>query len=209
VSEFYQAEAEKVLVELDTNLEAGLSNREAERRLETHGFNELVETGKKNPWRILWEQMTSIMVVILIVAAVISLVLGEYLDAIVITAIILINAAIGFQQEYKAEEAMSAIKKMAVPLVKVRREAHVREISARELVPGDILLLEAGNLVPADCRLVESVNLRVEEAALTGESVPVEKEAKLVAESDIPLGDRLNMGYMGTVVTYGRGTAVV
>ena len=209
MSEFYQVEAEKVLVGLDTNQEAGLSNQEAERRLETHGFNELVETGKKNPWRILWEQMTSIMVVILIIAAIISLALDEYIDAIVITAIILINAAIGFQQEYKAEEAMAALKKMAVPLVKVRREGHVREISARELVPGDILLLEAGNLLPADCRLVESVNLRVEEAALTGESVPVEKEAKFVAESDVPLGDRLNMGYMGTMVTYGRGTAVV
>jgi Ca2+-transporting ATPase len=209
VSEFYQVEAEKVLVGLDTNLEVGLSNQEAERRLETHGFNELVETGKKNPWRILWDQMTSIMVVILIVAAIISLALDEYIDAIVIAAIVLINAAIGFQQEYKAEEAMSALKKMAVPLVKVRRGGHVKEISARELVPGDIILMEAGNLVPADCRLVKSVNLRIEEAALTGESVPVEKESGYVAGSDMPLGDRLNMGYMGTMVTYGRGTAVV
>jgi Ca2+-transporting ATPase len=158
---------------------------------------------------LVWEQMTSIMVVILIIAAIISLVLGEYLDAIVITAIILINAAIGFQQEYKAEEAMSALKKMAVPVVKVRREGHVSEISARELVPGDIVLMEVGNLVPADCRLVESVNLRIEEAALTGESVPVEKEADFVAESDLPLGDRLNMTFMGTVVTYGRAIAVV
>jgi len=209
VSEFYQVEAQKVILELDTDLEAGLSNQEAATRLDQYGLNELVETGKKNPWRIFWEQMTSIMVVILIIAAIISLVLGEYLDAIVITAIILINAAIGFQQEYKAEEAMSALKKMAVPLVKVRREGHVSEISARGLVPGDIIMMEAGNLVPADCRLVESVNLRVEEAALTGESVPVEKEALFVAESEMPLGDRLNMGYMGTVVSYGRGIAVV
>ncbi len=209
MSEFYQVEAEKVIEGIETSLADGLSSQEAANRLEQYGLNELVETGKKNPWRILWEQMTSIMVVILIIAAIISLVLGEYLDAIVITAIILINAAIGFQQEYKAEEAMSALKKMAVPVVKVRREGHVSEISARELVPGDIVLMEAGNLVPADCRLVESVNLRIEEAALTGESVPVEKEAGFVAESDMPLGDRLNMGYLGTVVTYGRAVAVV
>lgn len=209
MSEFYQVETEKVISEIDTSLTDGLTSQEASRRLDLYGLNELVETGKKSPWRILWEQMTSIMVVILIIAALISLFLGEYLDAIVITAIILINAAIGFQQEYKAEEAMSALKKMAVPLVKVRREGHVSEISARELVPGDIVLIESGNLVPADCRLVESVNLRIEEAALTGESVPVEKEADFVAESDLPLGDRLNMTYMGTVVTYGRAVAVV
>jgi Ca2+-transporting ATPase len=209
VSEFYQVEHTKVVNEIESDLENGLTSQEAARRLERFGFNELIETGRKSPWRILWEQMTSIMVVILIIAAVISLVLGEYLDAVVITAIILINAAIGFQQEYKAEEAMTALKQMAVPVVKVRRDGHVKETSARELVPGDIILLEAGNLVPADSRLVLSTNLRVDEAALTGESVPVEKEAKFVADTDLPLGDRFNMTYMGTVVTYGRGTAVV
>jgi Ca2+-transporting ATPase len=186
VSEYYQVEADKVINEIGTNLTEGLTSQEAANRLEEYGANELVETGRKSPWRI-----------------------GEYLDAIVITAIILINAAIGFQQEYKAEEAMSALKKMAVPLVRVRREGHVSEISARELVPGDIVLIEAGNLVPADCRLVESINLRIEEASLTGESVPVEKEAEFVAQDDMPLGDRINMTYMGTVVSYGRGTAVV
>ena len=209
MSEFYQVAAEEVINGIETSLADGLSSQEAANRLEHYGLNELVETSKKNPWRILWEQMTSIMVVILFIAAIISLVLGEYLDAIVITAIILINAAIGFQQEYKAEEAMSALKKIAVPVVKVRREEHLSEISATELVPGDIVLMEAGNLVPADCRLVESVNLRIDEAALTGESVPVEKEADFVADSDIPLGDRLSMTYMGTVVTYGRAVAVV
>ena len=209
MSEFYQVEAGKVIQQLKTSEKQGLSAQAAAERLEEFGFNELVETGRKSPWRIVWEQMTSIMVVILIVAAVISLVLGEYLDVIVITAIILINAAIGFQQEYKAEEAMSALKKMAVPLVRVRREGHVSEISARELVPGDIVLIEAGNLVPADLRLVSSTNLRVDEFALTGESVPVEKQAAFVAAEEVPLGDRTNMGYMGTVVTYGRASAVV
>jgi Ca2+-transporting ATPase len=209
VSEYYQVEYSKVIDDIESNVERGLSSQEAARRLEHYGFNELVETGRKSPWRILWEQMTSIMVVILIIAAVISLVLGEYLDAVVITAIILINAAIGFQQEYKAEEAMSALKQMAVPVVKVRRDGHVSEISARELVPGDIVLLEAGNLVPADSRLVDSTNMRVDEAALTGESVPVEKDAEYVAETDLPLGDRFNMAYMGTIVTYGRAVAAV
>ena len=165
MSEFYQVEGIKVLQELETDQEHGLTSQAAAARLEECGFNELVETGRKSPWRIIWEQMTSIMVVILLVAALISLLLGEYLDVIVISAIILINAAIGFQQEYKAEEAMSALKKMAVPLVKVRREGHVREISSRELVPGDIVLIEAGNLVPADIRLIKSTNLRVDESA--------------------------------------------
>jgi Ca2+-transporting ATPase len=209
VNEFYQVESSKVVDEIASNVDQGLTGQESAHRLERYGFNELVETGKKSPWRILWEQMTSIMVVILIIAAMISLILGEYLDSIVITAIILINAAIGFQQEYKAEEAMSALKQMAVPTVKVRREGHVSEISARELVPGDIILLEAGNLVPADSRLVETTNMRVDEAALTGESVPVEKDAGYVAAEDLPLGDRFNMTYMGTVVTYGRAVAVV
>lgn len=209
MSEFYQVEAGLVLTELETDPEQGLSKDEAARRLEVHGLNELVETDKKNPWRILWEQMTSIMVVILLIAALISLGLQEYLDAIVISAIILINAAIGFQQEYKAEEAMSALKKLSVPTVKVRRSGHIKEISATELVPGDVILLEAGNVIPADCRLVESTNLRIEEAALTGESVPVEKDSSFVAESDLPLGDRVNMAYLGTIVTYGRSTAVV
>jgi Ca2+-transporting ATPase len=209
VSEFYQVEASVVVSELKTNQETGLSEAEAAQRLEVHGPNELIETGKKSPWLILWQQIISIMVVILIIAAVISLILGDYLDAIVILAIIIINALIGFRQEYQAEEAMAALKKMSVPTVKARREGHVTEISARDLVPGDMILLEAGNLVPADCRLVESVNLRVEEAALTGESVPVEKEAGFVATSDLPLGDRLNMVFMGTTVSYGRGSAVV
>ncbi len=209
MNEFYQVDSSKVIEELETNVESGLSRKEADVRLEQFGFNELIETGRKSPWRILWEQMTSIMVVILIIAAVISLALGEYVDAIVIIAIILINAAIGFQQEYKAEEAMSALKQMAVPNVKVRREGHISEISARELVPGDIVFLESGNLVPADSRLVKTTNLRIEEAALTGESVPVDKDAEFVADKDLPLGDRFNMIYMGTVVTYGRGVAVV
>jgi len=225
VTDWYHLEAENVLSTLDTDPGQGLTNAEAQRRLIKYGPNELIERGLKSPWRILWEQLTAVMVVILIVATVISAFLGDYKDAIAILAIVVLNAILGFTQEYRAEKAMAALKKLAVPTVKVRREGHVREISARELVPGDIVLLEAGTLVPADGRLLECVNLRTQEAALTGESEPVEKHPGALASGDpsasgstgsphssgqaLPLGDRKNMVYMGTVVTYGRAVAVV
>jgi len=209
VSDIYQRDKSEALEQFNSSIENGLTNAEAAERLAEFGPNELVERGLKSPWRILWEQLTSTMVVILIIAAVVSAFLGDFKDSIAILAIVIVNAILGFRQEYRAEQAMAALKKMAVPTVKVRREGHVHEISARELVPGDIVLLETGNLVPADCRLLESTNLRVEEAALTGESVPVEKDADFVATSSAPLGDRLNMVFMGTVVTYGRGLGLV
>ena len=209
MSDIYQRDKSEALEQFNSSIENGLTNAEAAERLAEFGPNELVERGLKSPWRILWEQLTSTMVVILIIAAVVSAFLGDFKDSIAILAIVIVNAILGFRQEYRAEQAMAALKKMAVPTVKVRREGHVHEISARELVPGDIVLLETGNLVPADCRLLESTNLRVEEAALTGESVPVEKDADFVATSSAPLGDRLNMVFMGTVVTYGRGLGLV
>jgi P-type Ca2+ transporter type 2C len=209
MSEWYQQSKEDVLAALETDQEAGLSSAEAAARLEQHGPNELEERGMKSRWRILWEQFTEIMVVILIVAAVISVFLGEYTDAIVIMAIVVMNAALGYSQEARAEEAIAALKKMAVPTVKVKRDDHIVEVSAREVVPGDLVFLEAGNKVPADGRLVESANLQAEEAALTGESQPVEKRDRLLEEADLPLGDRRNMAYMGTIVTYGRGMMVV
>ena len=209
MSDVYKLSAAETLKQLETSLEFGLTQEVAASRLAKHGPNELVERGAKSPWRIFLEQLTSTMVIILIVSAAVSAFLGEYKDVIAILAIVLVNALLGFRQEYQAEQSMAALKKMAVPIVRVRRKGHIQEISARELVPGDILLTEAGNLVPADCRLLESANLRIEEAALTGESVPVDKEAGFVAASDLPLGDRRNMAFMGTVVTYGRGSAVV
>ncbi len=187
----------------------GLSQAEAERRLAQHGPNELVERGLISPWRILWEQLTAVMVVILIAAAVISLLLGDLKDAIAILAIVVLNAILGFTQEYRAEKAMAALKQLAVPTVKVRRDGQVREISARELVPGDVVLLEAGALVPADGRVLESASLRVQEAALTGESEPVGKHTSALERQDLTLGDRKNMVYMGTVITYGRGVAII
>ncbi|MEE9616821.1 MAG: cation-translocating P-type ATPase [Anaerolineae bacterium] len=209
MTDWYRLEGAEVLSTLETRLGQGLTQAEAQRRLAEHGPNELIERSLKSPWRILWEQLTAVMVVILIVSAVLSAFLGDYKDAIAIMAIVVLNAILGFTQEYRAEKAMAALKKLAVPTVKVRRDGQVREISARELVLGDVVLLEAGVLVPADGRLVECINLRTQEAALTGESEPVEKHPDVLAGQDLPLGDRKNVVYMGTVVTYGRGLAVV
>ena len=206
---WYLVEADDALSKLETDGQAGLSSSEAKARLEKYGTNELVDKGTKSPLLILWDQLKEIMVIILIVAAVVSAVLGETNDMIVILLIVILNAILGFTQEYRAEQAIAALKKLAVPTVKVRRDDHIAEISATELVPGDLVLLEAGNLIPADGRLIESINLRVEEAALTGESEAVEKQVEKVSGDNIPLGDRKNMVFMGTVVSYGRGTAVI
>ena len=194
---------------LKSSPDAGLTSDEAAGRLKSYGPNELVEKGRRSPLRLLWEQLTATMVLILIAAAVISGFLGKWQEAVAILAIVLLFALLGFVQEYRAEQAMAALKKMAVPIVRVRRGGELLEISARELVPGDLVLLEAGNLVPADLRLVESVSLRIQEAALTGESEAVEKDSAFIGKSDMPIGDRRSMAYMGTVVTYGRGAGLV
>jgi Ca2+-transporting ATPase len=201
--------AAEVLRQLGTDAARGLDEPDAARRLEQVGPNELVERGIKSPWAILWEQLTGTMVVILILAAIVSAALGEFHDATAIGAIVILNAVLGLSQEYRAEKAMAALKRLTVPSVKVRREGRVKEVTAVGLAPGDIVLLEAGNLVPADCRLLECANLRIQEAALTGESEPVEKDARVLPGENPPLGDRVNMAYMGTVVTYGRGLCVV
>jgi Ca2+-transporting ATPase len=205
---WYKLDSTELLNRLGTDAQ-GISEAEAGRRLAEHGPNELTERAAKSPWRILWEQFTATMVVILIVAAVIAGSLGELKDTIAILSIVVLFGLLGFLQEYRAEKAMAALKKLAVPNVRVYRDGQVRETSARDLVPGDVILLEAGNLVPADCRLLESANLRIQEATLTGESEPVEKVTTTLAGPDLPLGDRRNMAYMGTIVTYGRGRAVV
>jgi Ca2+-transporting ATPase len=207
--DWYKHDAQEVLDELDSNLEKGLSPETAARRLEEVGPNELIDRGTKSPWLILWDQFTETMVVILIIAAIISAFVGELTDAIAIVAIVILNALLGFRQEYQAEQAMAALKKLAVPKVRVRRNGHLQEIEAVKLVPGDIVLLESGNLIPADLRLVESVNLRTQEAAMTGESEPVIKQVETIQQEDAALADRRNMAFMGTVVTYGRGTGVV
>ncbi len=222
VTDWYKLDAGEAAQRLKTEPVGGLSEGEAQARLAQYGPNELTGTGIKSVWTILWEQLTSIMVVVLIIAAGISAALGlvevfhkhvvwseELTDAIAIAVIVILNAILGVHQEYRAEKAMAALKKLAVPKVKVRRDRQVREIPSTQAVPGDVLLLEAGNLVPADCRLVEAANLRIQEAALTGESEPVEKVVRSLPDRALPLGDRVNMAYMGTVVTYGRGTGLI
>ncbi len=207
--EWYRLHVQEVIQRLESDAENGLAEAEASRRLEKYGKNELVRQEVRSPWAILWEQISGVMVLILFAAAAISVFLGDITDAVVILAIILINAAIGFQQEYKAEQSMAALKKLAVPTVKIRRGGQVEEMPSGDLIPGDIIVLETGNLVPADGRVTKSVNLRVDEAPLTGESVPIEKEADLFYESERALADRRNMVYSGTVVNYGRGEFVV
>ena len=209
MSTWWKLSIAESLTKLDTDASRGLSDQEASRRLADFGPNALVERGIKSPWIILWEQFKGILIIILIIAAVVSAAMGEYADAAVIFIIVVLNALLGLIQEYRAEKAMAALKKMSVPIVKVRRNGGVQEISSRNLVPGDILILEAGNLVPADCRLLETTNLRVQEAALTGESEPVEKNTDPLTGEAVSLGDRCNMAYMGTIVTYGRGLAVI
>ncbi len=209
MADWYKFDVDETLNKLETDLKEGLSRSAVTQRLEKYGLNELIERGSKHPLLILWDQVKEIMVVILIVAAVVSAFLGEYNDVIVIMAIVILNAILGFTQEYRAEQAIAALKKLAVPSVKVRRDGRIEEISARELVPGDVVFLETGDLIPADGRIVESVNLRVQEAALTGESEAVDKVSKALPQDNLTIGDRRNMVHMGTTVTYGRGTAVI
>ncbi len=200
---------ETSLETLQTGSKTGLSQTEAENRLLQYGRNELVEKGGRTPFNILWEQLTATMVLILIVAAVMAGLLGDMKNTIAISAIVILYAILGFIQEYRAEQAIAALKKLAVPIVRVLRDGVLKEISARNLVPGDIIQIETGNVLPADLRLLEAVNLRVQEAALTGESEPVEKQTAPLSLDGLPLGDRRNMGYMGTIITQGRGMALV
>jgi Ca2+-transporting ATPase len=209
MTDWYKLAPQEAVRQINSDTQIGLTKAEAARRLEEYGPNELVERGAKSPWAILLEQFTGVMIVILMISAVVSVLLGETLDAIVILIIVALNAFLGFTQEYRAEQAMAAIKRMAVPHVRVRREGRLQEITARELVPGDILLLETGNTIPADARLLEAANLRVQESVLTGESEAVDKDPAPLAQENPSLGDRINSLYMGTVVTYGRGEALV
>ena len=208
MTDWYRKSAEEALRDLGGE-SRGLTEQEAARRLAEQGPNELAETGRKNPLRILAEQFTSLLIVILVIAAIASAALGDYKDAIAIIAIVLLNAALGFRQEYRAEKTMLALRALAAPVVRVRRDGHTREVPARELVLGDVVLIEAGDLVPADSLLLESAALRVQESALTGESEPVEKTTDALDRRDVPLADRFNMVFTGTAVAYGRGVALV
>jgi Ca2+-transporting ATPase len=207
---WHTLEARAAAGRLGVDPSRGLSSEEAARRLREQGPNLLDDRGGRRPLLIFFQQFTSLMVLLLIGAAAVSgLVLAEWRDALVILVIVVLNAVLGFWQEYRAERALQALRRLSLPVVRVLREGKVREIASRDLVPGDIVLLEAGNFVPADCRLLESANLKAQEAALTGEAEPVEKQAEAIVEPELPLGDRRNLLYMGTAVTYGRGSAMV
>ncbi|WP_246828918.1 HAD-IC family P-type ATPase [Synechococcus sp. PCC 7502] len=208
MSDWYRQDVTSVLRNLKTDLN-GLTTTEADRRLSQHGKNELIEQASKSSGRMLWEQFTATPVLLLIAAAVVSAYLGDYKDMIAILAIVLFNAFLGFNQEYRASQAFAALEKLAIPKVRVCRDNQWRVILSPYLVTGDVIMLEAGGLVPADSRLIESINLQIQEATFTGESLPVEKTVAAIATENLSLGDRRNMAYMGTLVTYGRGLAVV
>jgi len=200
---------EEVEEKLSTSFLKGLSKDEVYRRLEQYGPNELEEKGRKTIFQMFVDQFKDFMIAVLIVAAIISGLLGEITDAIIILLIVVLNAVLGVVQENKAEQSLEALKKMASPTAKVIRNGMPDVIPASQLVPGDVVVLEAGDFVPADIRLIETSNLKIEEAALTGESVPVEKHSERLEKEDVPLGDRVNMAYSGSIVTYGRGKGIV
>ena len=208
-TDWYKLTSAQALAELGSDPMSGLTSSEAQSRLEAAGPNELVEEVGRTRLQIVWEQLSGILTILLFAAALISAALGDWIEAVVILIIVVLNAILGYTQEYRAEQSMAALKRMSVPTVRVRRDGEVREVSAPILVGGDVVLLESGNIVPADGRLLVSANLRADEAALTGESEPVEKDADLILESDRALGDRRNMVYSGTIVSYGRGEFVV
>jgi len=206
--EWYEFDAAQTLERVGSRPE-GLDDAETQERLTRFGPNQLEERKRRSPIIAFLEQFTEVMVIVLLVAATISFAVGETTDGIMILIIVILNATLGFTQEYRAERAMAALKRLAIPTVRVRRGGEVKEVNSVDLVPGDVVLLDAGSRVPADGRLIRSVNLRIEEAALTGESVPVEKHTGPLAGEGIPIGDRTNMVFMGTTATYGRGEAVI
>ena len=206
---WYTLSAEETLNKLATPVQTGLTTQEAQARLTHYGPNQLVEAARASFLSLVLNQLKSFVVILLIVASLISAILGEYVEAGAILAIVILNAVLGVVQESRAEAAMAALKRMSAPEAQVLRDGQRVSVPATQLAPGDLVFLETGNFVPADVRLIEAVNLRMEEAALTGESLPVQKNAALALDEDIPLGDQKNSAFMGTVVSYGRGFGVV
>ena len=206
---WYRKSILEAAAELETDLTTGLTHSTVAGRLEKYGPNELQAQQGPTVWQKILSQLKDFLILLLLGAAVISLFLGETSDAIVIFLVVVLNTVLGVVQELKAEKALSALEELTAPLAKVHREGQTREVAAKELVPGDLILLEAGDFVPADARLVTADSLQVNESALTGESVPVAKEAEFTAAEDLPLGDQKNMVFKGTIVTFGRGRALV
>lgn len=205
----YSVEAEKVIRSLDTDSNNGLPGSEAAARLARYGRNQLTQAPPEPWWRRLARQFADVLIWILITAAVVSGILGEWLDAVAILVIVVLNGILGFVQEGRAEQALAALRRLSSPRAKVVRDGRLQNLAAAELVPGDRIDLEAGDRVPADVRLIGTAGLRVEEAALTGESVPADKDHREVLDERASLGDRVNMAYMGTAVAAGTAGAIV
>jgi Ca2+-transporting ATPase len=206
---YYQKSIQEACEKLKTTQNIGLSQEEARKRLLSDGPNALVEKKGKTKLQMFFAQLKDTLIYILFAAAAISIALNEITDAIIILLVVLLNAIIGMVQESKAEAALEALKNLSSPNAMVRRDGKIMEIPADELVVGDIVILEAGRIIPADLRLIQSINLKIEESALTGESVPVDKNADMVADKELGIGDRLNMAFSSTSVAYGRGEGLV
>lgn len=206
---WYKKSKNEILQELDVDEKNGLSSTEALRRLEKYGKNKLETKKKKTLFKQFLSQLKDVMIYILIIAAIISAFLGEISDALIILLVIIINAVIGVIQESKAEKALDALKELSTPKALVKRDGSLKEILSEDIVPGDIVTIDAGRYIPGDLRLIDTANLKIEESAFTGESVPSEKDASFLPYKEIPIGDQNNMAFMSTLATYGRGVGVV
>lgn len=206
---WYKKSKNEILKDLDVDEKNGLSSTEALRRLEKYGKNKLETKKKKTLFKQFLSQLKDVMIYILIIAAIISAFLGEISDALIILLVIIINAVIGVVQESKAEKALDALKELSTPKALVKRDGSLKEILSEDIVPGDIVIIDAGRYIPGDLRLIDTANLKIEESAFTGESVPSEKDASFLPDKEIPIGDQNNMAFMSTLATYGRGVGVV
>jgi Ca2+-transporting ATPase len=205
---WHAMDPQQVARELGVDPQRGLTRDEVARRLAQHGPNELTQEERDSPWKLFFDQFKNVLVIILIVATLLSAFVGEYVDAIIILVIVVFCAVLGFVQEYRASKALDALKNMLTPMITVLRDGTEGEVASKELVPGDVLVLEAGDRIPADGRVAETHSLQCDEAPLTGESLPVTKEIAAAGE-DASVGDRRDMVFTGTTVTYGRGKAIV
>lgn len=206
---WYKKSKNEILQELDVDEKNGLSSTEALRRLEKYGKNKLETKKKKTLFKQFLSQLKDVMIYILIIAAIISAFLGEISDALIILLVIIINAVIGVIQESKAEKALDALKELSTPKALVKRDGSLKEILSEDIVPGDIVIIDAGRYIPGDLRLIDTANLKIEESAFTGESVPSEKDSSFLPDKEIPIGDQNNMAFMSTLATYGRGVGVI
>lgn len=206
---WFQMGTDELIKKAEINTDYGLTNEDVEARRKKFGYNRLKSAKKKSIFRLLFEQINDLLIYILIGAALISALMGETSDTVIILIVIAINAIVGVIQESKAEKAMEALKKLSTPKAVVKRDGRLQEIPSEEIVPGDLIFIDAGRYIPCDIRLIETANLKIDESALTGESVPSEKDADVVLNEDkTPLGDQLNMAFMSTLATYGRGVGI-